>query len=225
MKNRKCGDCQLCCVLLPVQDGATVMIGDMEIDLGGLNKPANTRCPHQKHGVGCVLHGTKEMPFSCKVWTCRWLINDDTDDMERPDRSHYVIDVMPEVVGLRDNETGREFQQEVIQIWCDPKYPNAWDVGELRAYLQRQRKCALVRFNTHTSRFLAPPSVTGHGWVEKDSEASPEAKANTVNYISQQLGYKMIEGEMSENGMTRVYLERPDGTRIEIATKPNGEEP
>ena len=101
MTNRKCGDCQLCCVLLPVADGAAVTLPNGRVhQMAGLNKPANTRCPYQKHGVGCKLHGTKDMPYSCSIWVCKWLTGDDTADLPRPDRSHYVIDPMPDVVGI-----------------------------------------------------------------------------------------------------------------------------
>ena len=42
---RKCGDCQLCCKLVPVAD-----------NLVGLHKPANTRCPYQRHHKGCTIY-------------------------------------------------------------------------------------------------------------------------------------------------------------------------
>ena len=63
-EHRNCGDCQLCCKLVPTKE---------------INKPANTRCKHQKVGKGCGIYAQR--PFSCMVWNCRWLVNDDTADL------------------------------------------------------------------------------------------------------------------------------------------------
>jgi hypothetical protein len=38
---RRCGDCQLCCKLLPTRE---------------VNKPANTRCQHQRAHKGCAIY-------------------------------------------------------------------------------------------------------------------------------------------------------------------------
>jgi len=219
--NRKCGDCQLCCVLLPVADGAAVTLPNGVVrQLGGLNKPANTKCPHQKRGVGCKLHGTKDMPYSCSIWVCKWLTGEDTADIPRPDRCHFVIDPMPDVVGIQNNETGEVGQFEVIQIWIDPAYPKTVNDPKLREYIHRNRKCALLRFNSRDSVFLAPPSVTLNKWVEQWSSAPADAKPNTLNEIASRLGYTMEYTDMSENGMIRTKIAKPDGTTVEVATKP-----
>jgi hypothetical protein len=146
---RKCGDCQLCCRLLPVR---------------GIDKKANERCKHQKFGVGCAVYHTPEMPFECGVWNCRWLVNDDTDDLRRPDRSHYVIDIMPDFV-----EAGGQ-PMEVIQIWVDPRYPDAHRDPALRAYLARRAfegKIGLIRYNSKDAFTLIAPALTTAGkWLE-----------------------------------------------------------
>ena len=220
--NRKCGDCQLCCVLLPVADGAVVDLPDgTRRQLDGLNKLANTRCPHQKTGVGCKLHGTPKMPYSCSIWVCKWLTGEDTADLPRPDRSHYVIDPMPDVVGIQNNETGAVGQFEVIQVWVDPRYrTTVLDDPGLRRYIDRNRKCALLRLNSRDSIFLAPPSVTLKDWVIQSSSAPEDAKPSTINEISKVLGAEIEYSDISENGMIRTKMVRPDGTEIEIATKP-----
>jgi hypothetical protein len=90
------------------------------------------------------------MPPCCHFWNCRWLVNDDTADLSRPDRAHYVIDLLPDYVTVIDNETGEKTNVEVIQIWCDPKYPDAHRDPALRRYLERRAaegKMALVRYN------------------------------------------------------------------------------
>src|SRR6476620_5142686 len=118
---RRCGDCSLCCKLLPTKE---------------INKPAGERCPHQKHGVGCKIYARR--PSSCALWSCRWLTSDDTADLRRPDRSRYVIDPIPDYVTLRRHDDGSVMTVEVVQIWCDSKAPDAWRDPALLAYLQRR---------------------------------------------------------------------------------------
>ena len=133
---RACGGCTLCCRLLPVNE---------------LDKLAGQRCKHQRTGKGCAVYRTRAMPACCHFWNCRWLVNDDTADLSRPDRSHYVIDLLPDYVTVIDNETGEQTNVEVVQIWCDPKYPDAHRDPALRAYLERRAaegKMALVRYNS-----------------------------------------------------------------------------
>src|SRR5262252_6697934 len=48
---RSCGECTLCCRLLPVDD--YVAIDGRELP-GALHKPAGERCPHQRHN-GCPI--------------------------------------------------------------------------------------------------------------------------------------------------------------------------
>jgi hypothetical protein len=208
---------------MPVADGADLTLpnGKTVQMPGALNKPAGQRCLHQKHGVGCALHGTPKMPYSCAIWNCRWLVNDDTADMQRPDRTHYVIDIMPDIVEAVHNDTGGTLEMEVIQIWIDPDYPEAHCDPALRRYIDRQRKCALIRFNERDGIFVAPPSVTGEGWYEKESKASPGRQSTRINKLADRLGYTIaFEGETSDTGMTRTLLRAPDGRTIEIATKP-----
>jgi hypothetical protein len=98
---RQCGECTLCCKLLPVRE---------------LGKGANTTCEHAKFKKGCAVYHTT-IPHSCRLWNCRWLVEDDTADQSRPDRAGYVIDIMPDFITATDNETGERFRVEVVQIW------------------------------------------------------------------------------------------------------------
>ena len=86
---RMCGTCSLCCKLLPVRE---------------LNKAAGERCRHQKFAIVCA------------GWNCRWLVNDDTADLSRPDRSHYVIDSMPDSIRLDPSDGSKPKMFNVIQI-------------------------------------------------------------------------------------------------------------
>ena len=40
------------------------------------------RCPHQKHGVGCAIYAHR--PKSCELWSCRWLVDDQTSSKWTP---------------------------------------------------------------------------------------------------------------------------------------------
>ena len=110
---RKCGPCQLCCKLMPIAE---------------MDKPANHRCTHQRHGKGCAIYATR--PTSCAKWSCRWLLGLDTDGMRRPDLSRYVIDMIPDFVEVENSETGTRIPIEVVQVWCDPKQRDAWQMEE-----------------------------------------------------------------------------------------------
>jgi hypothetical protein len=100
------------------------------------------------------------------LFSCRWLSNDDTGRLSRPDRAHYVIDPSPDFVTVVDNATGERRNIEVVQIWCDPAYPEAWLDEHLLDYIERRAaegKLALVRFGSQSAItvFAPPMSPTG----------------------------------------------------------------
>jgi hypothetical protein len=141
---RRCGDCQLCCKLLPVRS---------------LAKTANERCKHQKAGKGCTVYHKSAFPSECHFWSCRWLLHEaGTESLRRPDRAHYCLDMMPDFVTLVDNETGARTEIEVVQIWCDPGFRDAHRDPALRAYLEAKQMPGLVRFSTTDALHLLPPS-------------------------------------------------------------------
>jgi Putative zinc- or iron-chelating domain len=192
--SRECGDCQLCCRLLPMKAGRhdiPAMFAKMvergmmsdsaaKIALMGMvpefDKPPGERCPHQRHHVGCVIYRTR--PFGCRSWSCRWLLNDDTADQHRPDRAHYVIDPTPDFVKI-DPEGGNNPATvvPVIQIWLDPRYPDAHRDPALRAYLVRRAEqdgaAAIIRLSS-TKAFLlvAPPMNKDGTWFEHHAGVS-----------------------------------------------------
>ena len=121
---RSCGGCTLCCRLLPVHGDLRVNGVDLP---GNFYKRAGERCPHQRFKKGCAVYNKPGMPKSCKHWNCRWLTMDDTADLHRPDRVHYVLDVIPDYITLNDPDdpvaTHRDIP--VIQVWVDPAFPEA----------------------------------------------------------------------------------------------------
>ena len=156
---RQCGDCQLCCKLLPVKS---------------LDKLAGQRCQHQRHHKGCAVYARLlRVSPECSLWNCRWLVEDDTADLRRPDRSHYVIDIVPDFVTLPADATGEAEHIQVVQIWVDPKYPDAHRDPALRAYLERRAKqgiIGLVRWDNEKAIALFPPELSAdRQWHEQGS--------------------------------------------------------
>jgi hypothetical protein len=174
---RQCGDCQLCCRLLPVPP---------------LEKKAGQRCQYQKFGKGCTVYHTRKMPRECGIWNCRWLVNNDTADLSRPDRSHYVIDIMPDFVTVVDNESGAQQNIQVVQIWCDPNHREAHRDPALRAYLSRRAEegiIGMVRFDTQDALTIIPPKMASDNqWHEHTSGV--REKQHTIIDILQALGEK-----------------------------------
>lgn len=152
---RQCGDCQLCCKLLPVPP---------------LQKKAGQRCKFQKFGKGCTVYHTTKMPVECGVWNCRWLVNDDTDDLARPDRAHYVIDLMPDFITVRPDAISPPLNIQVVQIWIDPNFPDAHRDPALRRYMVRRAQdgiATLIRFDARKALTIFPPPFDEQGeWHE-----------------------------------------------------------
>lgn len=158
---RTCGTCTLCCKLVPVAE---------------LAKPAGQRCRHQITHKGCRVYNQSGMPTSCRIWSCVWLVGAGADalDLRRPDRTHYVIDITPDYVTIRD-DTGVEPPRTVpvIQIWIDPDYPDAHRDPALRVWLARRGEqgiAALIRFDSSRAMTLFPPALASDGqWHECES--------------------------------------------------------
>jgi hypothetical protein len=175
MTKRECGGCTLCCKLLPVPP---------------LQKPGNTRCKFQRFKKGCAVYHTAKMPMECGVWNCRWLVNDDADELARPDRAHYVIDLMPDFVTIRPDD-GEPQSIQVVQIWCDPKYPDAHRDPALRRWMFRRAQdgiAALIRFNERDAlTVFAPPFDINGEWHEITSNA-PTERTHTLTEVVRALG-------------------------------------
>jgi hypothetical protein len=159
--SRACGDCQLCCKLLPVRE---------------LAKGGGQRCQHQRTGKGCLVYQQPAMPPSCQLWSCRWLV-DETAMVSRPDRSHCVIDIMPDFVTVLDAGGENYHDIECIQLWVDPKYPDAHRDPDLRAYLERicreRNAMVLVRYGETEALPLLPPFMNSEGvWHEHHGEGN-----------------------------------------------------
>lgn len=149
---RRCGDCQLCCKLLPTPE---------------IGSPANERCQHQKHGVGCAIY--ERRPMSCQLWSCGWLI--DGPDLPRPDRSHYVIDTIPDYITIQPHDGSEPEHIPVVQVWVDPAYRDAHRAPSFRRWLDQLGMPAMIRYDAREGFLLVPPSACAEReWIERSSE-------------------------------------------------------
>lgn len=182
--DRHCGDCTLCCKLLPMIAASakvwdrhpelTEMFATGEPALREWDKPAGVPCQWQKHHKGCTQYARR--PMGCRVWSCRWLANHNgaAKDLRRPDRAHYVIDLNPDFVRADDTPV------EVIQVWVDANYPKAHQDPALRDYISKQNMPALVRYNERDGFLLIPPSWAGDGrWHEWDCGSATKQHGDT----------------------------------------------
>lgn len=154
MIERRCNGCTLCCKLLPV---------------GELMKAANTRCKYQRVGKGCRVYQSATYPNSCKLWSCVWLA-DTTADLPRPDHARYVVDQFLDFIEL-EHHSGERLRIDVIQVWVEPRHPDAHRDPKLRAYLadrcERFGQAVLVRFDERTGIVLFPPWMNDTDeWIE-----------------------------------------------------------
>lgn len=155
---RQCGSCTLCCRLLPVRE---------------LDKGSDERCKHQRH-TGCAIYQGR--PPSCQMWSCMWLTGPDTENLSRPDRSHYCIDPLLDYVTAVDAD-GETTHFAAIQVWMDPRHRDAHRDPALRAYLNQRGKegmLALIRYAGGDGFVLVPPAMAGGDWIENQGGVSAD---------------------------------------------------
>jgi hypothetical protein len=182
--SRACGDCQLCCKLMPVRS---------------VGKGAHERCKHQRHHKGCAVYANLwRVSPECKLWNCAWLGDESTAALSRPDRSHYVIDIMPDFITVNDPVQGRQNVQ-VLQIWCDPDYPDAHRDPALRAFIERRGMAALVRYDNERAVVLMPPSMMSSGqWSERSTDLNRNSTHTFAQIVEALTGNEGKQRETNE---------------------------
>jgi hypothetical protein len=97
---RSCGDCSLCCKLLPINT---------------LGKPANKWCQHCLPGNkgGCAIYNNR--PPVCRGFACQWLANPELGDEWRPTRAKMVAHFVEE-----------SSKPPFLRFAVDPGAPNKW---------------------------------------------------------------------------------------------------
>jgi hypothetical protein len=147
-----------------------------------IGKVAETRCPYQRHGKGCVIYQSR--PPSCRLWSCLWLTDDATAGLSRPDRSHYVLDPMPDFVTATADDGSPVVKVPVLQIWIDQAYPDAHRDPALRAMLEANCVAAIVR---PLRILLCPPSLNSEAeWREMEMQS--EGCEHTSSQIFEVIG-------------------------------------
>lgn len=184
--NRQCGGCTLCCKLVPVRS---------------LRKPANHKCTYQT-SKGCGVYHKPGFPPECGMWSCRWLTDDDTSTLHRPDRAHYVVDDVPDLVTVRD-DTGATPNRDlyVVQVWVDPAHPDAWQDKALLHYIEHRGalhgEAMLVRFGSAQALAVIPPSLSADkGWIVTRSTVS-DSPSITGNRLLDQLVQRTRQREVA----------------------------
>lgn len=198
--HRKCGDCQLCCRLMPTEE---------------IGKPANERCP-QQCSKGCRIYARK--PMSCTLWNCRWLIDDDMSDQPRPDRSHIVHDMMPDVIKM-SHEDGTTETMPVVVVWIDPEHRDAWKSPAFTRYVMRQKMPVLIRYSSREGGgVLFPPAVTGRDHVVWHGSELGQDMPTTLAEKAKAIGATISEVPMPGE-IAAVTLTMPDGTTKTVAAE------
>ena len=150
MTKRRCGDCQLCCRLLPTEE---------------IKKPALARCPHGKHSVGCRL---RQAANECALWVAAgW-------SMTAPPICRGLIARVPSSHSRLHHHTHDDAppdHMEVIQAG-DPVHKDAHREPRFRQWLDGQRKPALIRYSPRDGFVLFPPSTRSGVWHEEMSGIS-----------------------------------------------------
>lgn len=165
MTDRRCGDCTLCCRLLPVKE---------------LEKKANTRCEHQSR-KGCAIYHQLGFPPSCGLWNCAWLGG---EDLPRPDRCGWVVDVVPDLIRARNNETGEQQEILVAVVWVEGDRDLTFD-PRLRRYAERcaeKNMAVMLRFGSRRAVIVfAPALATDRKWhFVRDSTISESGSGNLL---------------------------------------------
>lgn len=166
----------MCCKLMPIAE---------------TGKEAGVRCSHQRHRKGCSIYTIR--PASCRWWGCVWLMSLELEDLRRPDVAGYVIDPTADFMVAQGGPLGSQEERfRMIQIWCDPKRPDAHRDPALRAYLEDQAKedyVGVVRFGKVEGLALIPPAWSGKGWVE-----FPTTSAGREHTLAEYIGHFGTDG-------------------------------
>lgn len=76
LPGRACGECDVCCVALTIDDPA-------------LRKPQGVRCPNLAPNQGCSIYDTR--PLTCRTFHCGWRHLKWIREGLRPDRSQVLV--------------------------------------------------------------------------------------------------------------------------------------
>lgn len=115
MKQRECGECQLCCELLAVKERGHLPSGEAY----AFHKPDRTKCAHQC-AAGCAIYNSEHLPIACRAFECEWLLGHFRES-DRPDRSGVIASlrrapdgsVLACLYGVRHSIVGSEMRLDL----------------------------------------------------------------------------------------------------------------
>lgn len=139
-KDRACGDCTLCCKLVPVK---------------AIQKPRDEWCPHCDKKAGCTIYA--ERPEECMLWSCIWLSDANQPEALKPRRTHCVFDRLIDHVRISGEDL------PVFQLWVDTAYPTAFRKPALLKEIDRLGKlygCATLARIGYKGILIVPPSIS-----------------------------------------------------------------
>jgi hypothetical protein len=82
--------------------------------------------------------------------------------MPRPDRAHYVLDMMPDAIKAINNDTGEAIEIIVIQVWVDGSFARALADRALWRYAERlgeEGRAIILRNGSTKARIMFPPAM------------------------------------------------------------------
>jgi hypothetical protein len=132
------------------------------VSVAEIGKPKNHWCQHAKANR-CTIYETR--PQSCVRWSCMWLVSDHPDEL-KPNRSHVVFDILPDVVNTEEGAKG------VVQLWVDPGYPDAHRAPAVRRVIEGigtvEGMPTLARIGAR-GLLIVPPCLNGGVWLERET--------------------------------------------------------
>lgn len=150
---KTCGGCTECCRLVPVAE---------------IGVKSFTGCPMRRTlihaaGPGCSIY--EKRPYSCRNWSCGWLLSPDLPDEFRPDRIGFVIDERKDLVQVNGEDA------DATQIWVAPGHEEDWQGEKAHAVIQallEQARVVLWRIppGTHARAFARDPDGNGIAYTE-----------------------------------------------------------
>jgi len=73
---------------------------------------------------------------------------------------------MPDFITIQYDDTSAPQDIQVVQIWVDPRHPDAWRDPDLMAYMERRGLegiAAIIRYGESDSFVVFPPALCGDG--------------------------------------------------------------
>lgn len=99
-----CGECQACCVVLPIAEP-------------GFVKPAGEPC-HHLCKTGCSLFGSPQLPRLCQEYFCGWRLDKwlNQRSLYRPDKLGVIFQFNPGVLAIYEVRPGTLQSSQVAYV-------------------------------------------------------------------------------------------------------------